>query len=171
MSLCVTLLLILTQGTLLAQIAEATEEENRKPSRNVSFEYRFSDDLKQTADSEAHQDRWFRDATFGAFIYFGVYSTLDGQCKGRGSRHRDAVDRALTSPSQAGNRGGRTGHGAGFGADLHQSGRRRGSAGHMQGAFSSVRRNSRSSINGLSERMIRAPSLRATRGRLNFRIT
>jgi len=111
------------------------------------------------------------DAKFGAFIHFGVRWTLNGQCKGRGSRHRDAVDRALTSPSQAGNRGGRTGHGAGFGADLHQSGRRRGSAGHMQGAFSSVRRNSRSSINGLSERMIRAPSLRATRGRLNFRIT
>lgn len=83
-----TLLLILIQGALFTQTAEAEKKKNPRPSRDVSFEYRFSDDLKQTADSEARLDQWFRDAKFGAFIHFGVYSTLEGEYQGRGSQHR-----------------------------------------------------------------------------------
>ena len=52
------------------------------------FEYRFDDELKQTDDSIARQEKWFRDAKFGAFIHFGVYSTLEGEYQGRGSEHR-----------------------------------------------------------------------------------
>ncbi|HUV67665.1 MAG TPA: alpha-L-fucosidase [Sedimentisphaerales bacterium] len=60
----------------------------RKPNPLHSFEYRFADSLEQTADSKARQNLWFRDAKFGAFIHFGVYSTLEGEYKGRGSQHR-----------------------------------------------------------------------------------
>lgn len=68
--------------------AEPTETRARRTARNTAFEYRFSDDLEQTADSKARQELWFRDAKFGAFIHFGVYSTLEGEYKGRGSGHR-----------------------------------------------------------------------------------
>jgi alpha-L-fucosidase len=60
----------------------------RKPRPNRSFEHRFSDDLKQTPDSVARVDKWFRDAKFGAFVHFGVYSSLAGEYKGRGSERR-----------------------------------------------------------------------------------
>ena len=59
-----------------------------KKKRDISFEYRFPEDLKQTPDSERRLDQWFRDAKFGAFIHFGVYSTLEGEYKGRGSDFR-----------------------------------------------------------------------------------
>ena len=58
--------------------------------RDVSFAYRFSDDLVSTPDSEKRLDQWFRDAKFGAFIHFGVYSSLEGQYEGRGEQHRYA---------------------------------------------------------------------------------
>ncbi len=70
-------LTILLIATLSAQA--------QKP--NQTFEYRFSDDLKQTPDSEARLDKWFRDAKFGAFIHFGVYSPFAGEYKGRGASH------------------------------------------------------------------------------------
>ena len=47
-----------------------------------SFDYRFPDGLKQTTDSEARLDEWFRDAKFGAFIHFGIPSKLAGMYKG-----------------------------------------------------------------------------------------
>jgi len=72
----------------VAQAAEKKKKPTRKAAPNTSFEYRFSDDLKQTADSEARLDRWFRDAKFGAFIHFGVYSSLEGEYQGRGSDFR-----------------------------------------------------------------------------------
>jgi len=53
-----------------------------------SFDYRFPDGLKQTADSEARLDQWFRDAKFGAFIHFGIPSKLAGMYKGNVSEHR-----------------------------------------------------------------------------------
>ena len=53
-----------------------------------SFEYRFPEGLKQTADSEARLDQWFRDAKFGAFIHFGIPSKLAGMYKGKVSEHR-----------------------------------------------------------------------------------
>ena len=74
------ILVILMAGMLPLQAKAA--------KRNISFEYRFSDSLEQTADSKARQAAWFRDAKFGAFIHFGVYSTLEGEYKGRGSQHR-----------------------------------------------------------------------------------
>jgi len=53
-----------------------------------SFDYRFPDGLEQTADSEARLDQWFRDAKFGAFIHFGIPSSLAGMYKGKVSDHR-----------------------------------------------------------------------------------
>ncbi|MCK5174523.1 MAG: alpha-L-fucosidase, partial [Planctomycetes bacterium] len=64
---------------------ELTTAETKSPRKLLTFEERFSDDLKQTPDSEARLDKWYRDAKFGAFIHFGVYSTLQGQYKGRGA--------------------------------------------------------------------------------------
>ena len=83
--LLVTMILI---AAVSAQGQNAKKKHNTKPIRNASFEHRFSDDLQQTADSEARLDKWYRDAKFGAFIHFGVYSTLEGEYKGRGSSHR-----------------------------------------------------------------------------------
>ena len=52
------------------------------------FGYRFDEKLKQTPDSIARLNKWFYDAKFGVFIHFGVYSSLEGEYKGRGSKHR-----------------------------------------------------------------------------------
>lgn len=69
--------------------AQTPKKKRAKASQqNVSFEYRFADDLEQTPDSKARQNQWFRDAKFGAFIHFGVYSSLEGEYQGRGSQHR-----------------------------------------------------------------------------------
>ncbi len=70
------------------QAQQTAENARKKTRKKVNFEYRFADDLKQTADSVARQELWFRDAKFGAFIHFGVYSMLEGEYKGRGSGHR-----------------------------------------------------------------------------------
>lgn len=82
------LLLILVVATQATDAAETQKKAAKKATRNTSFEYRFDDNLKQTADSIARQDQWFRDAKFGSFIHFGVYSTLEGEYEGRGSQHR-----------------------------------------------------------------------------------
>lgn len=80
--------------TLSLAIGSATLQANDPATQippapnDISFEYRFDDDLKQTPDSIARQNKWFRDAKFGAFIHFGVYSTLEGEYKGRGNEHR-----------------------------------------------------------------------------------
>lgn len=58
------------------------------PKGDKDFEYRFSDKLKQTLDSEARLEQWFIDDKFGAFIHFGVYSDLEGEYQGRGSDFR-----------------------------------------------------------------------------------
>ncbi|TWU39603.1 alpha-L-fucosidase [Novipirellula artificiosorum] len=79
------IILFCSQGV---QAAETNKQPARKAAPNTSFEYRFSDDLKQTADSEARLEKWFYDAKFGAFIHFGVYSTLEGEYQGRGTEHR-----------------------------------------------------------------------------------
>lgn len=47
--------------------------------KKLSIEERFPSDLKQTSDSEERLDKWYRDAKFGAFIHFGVYSMLAGK--------------------------------------------------------------------------------------------
>ena len=60
----------------------------KEPNPKHDFGYRFDDDLKQTPDSIARLDKWFYDAKFGVFIHFGVYSSLEGEYKGRGSQHR-----------------------------------------------------------------------------------
>jgi alpha-L-fucosidase len=83
-----TLLFIMIVSLAFSSASAAKKKRAKKPRRNTTFEYRFSDDLKQTADSEARLDKWYRDAKFGAFIHFGVYSTLEGEYKGRGTGHR-----------------------------------------------------------------------------------
>ena len=81
-------IVILMTAVLSTQAQAAKKKPRRKPKENITFEYRFSDDLKQTPDSQARLDKWFRDAKFGAFIHFGAYSPLAGQYKGRGANHR-----------------------------------------------------------------------------------
>lgn len=71
----------------LLQAQENTETQ-KEIKKEHTFEYRFSEDLKQTQDSEERLNKWYKDAKFGAFIHFGVYSTLEGEYKGRGSGHR-----------------------------------------------------------------------------------
>ena len=81
-------LVVLVAGVLPQQHATAQQKKAKPPRPEASFEYRFADDLKQTPDSIERQNQWFRDAKFGAFIHFGVYSTLEGQYEGRGEGHR-----------------------------------------------------------------------------------
>ncbi|EMI57239.1 alpha-L-fucosidase, partial [Rhodopirellula sallentina] len=75
-------------STLPVQAQTEKPKRNKSAKRNVSFEYRFPNHLQQTPDSIARQEKWFRDAKLGAFIHFGVYSTLEGEYKGRGSGFR-----------------------------------------------------------------------------------
>jgi len=53
-----------------------------KPKKN-SYQERFSAQVEQTADSEERLDKWYRDAKYGAFIHFGVYSMLGGEYEGK----------------------------------------------------------------------------------------
>jgi alpha-L-fucosidase len=71
-----------------AKAKDTSVSPNQPKNTDVSFEYRFDDSLKQTPDSIARQEQWFRDAKFGAFIHFGVYSALEGEYQGRGSGFR-----------------------------------------------------------------------------------
>lgn len=81
--------LLATAAVTLPLVAQEKPKKAPKPAaRNVSFEYRFGDELKQTPDSLARQELWFRDAKFGAFIHFGAYSQLEGEYEGRGSGFR-----------------------------------------------------------------------------------
>jgi len=86
------LLIVLFFMSIVSAQSVDAEKTKKKPAKknqkDISFEHRFSDDLKQTADSQERLDQWFRDAKFGAFIHFGVYSTLEGEYEGRGSQHR-----------------------------------------------------------------------------------
>ncbi len=81
-------MIVLVIGVCSTQAQDAQKQSRRRAKPNTTFEYRFSDELKQTPDSEARLDKWFRDAKFGAFIHFGAYSPLAGQYKGRGTDHR-----------------------------------------------------------------------------------
>ncbi len=85
-----TSLIVLLAAALPLQAATVKNEAspNQPQGNDVSFEYRFDDNLKQTPDSEARLDAWFKDAKFGAFIHFGVYSMLEGEYEGRGSGFR-----------------------------------------------------------------------------------
>jgi len=71
---------------LLSLIILATGSLPVAAKKNISFAHRFDNSLQQTADSEARLDQWFKDAKFGAFIHFGVYSVLEGEYKGRGRK-------------------------------------------------------------------------------------
>ena len=81
----------LTLIALLAGMPMTLAQQTAKKARakrDITFEYRFDDNLRQTPDSIKRQEQWFRDAKFGAFIHFGVYSMLEGEYKGRGSQFR-----------------------------------------------------------------------------------
>ncbi|QDU90762.1 Alpha-L-fucosidase [Pirellulimonas nuda] len=76
-------------GPAESQAAQRPRKERAAaPNRDNSFAVRFPEGLRQTPDSVARQEQWFRDAKFGAFIHFGVYSTLEGEYQGRGSGFR-----------------------------------------------------------------------------------
>ncbi|WPR73168.1 alpha-L-fucosidase [Flavobacterium sp. NG2] len=78
--------LLISVSAIQAQHKDKNQQQEGK--RDVSFEYRFPENLKQTPDSETRLNDWYKDAKFGAFIHFGVYSALEGEYKGRGSEHR-----------------------------------------------------------------------------------
>lgn len=76
----------LVLGFLLISVSMLQAQDKKvvpKQKKDVSFEYRFPSDLKQTPDSEARLNQWYKDAKFGAFIHFGVYSVLAGGYKDR----------------------------------------------------------------------------------------
>lgn len=76
---------------LAAMGSLAVETKNKtagKTDRDLGVEERYSEELKLTPESDARLDKWYRDAKFGAFIHFGVYSQLEGEYQGRGSEHR-----------------------------------------------------------------------------------
>ncbi|MGJ8639249.1 MAG: alpha-L-fucosidase [Opitutaceae bacterium] len=83
-------LIALIAGAQLVSAKPAAPQvsPNQPQNKDVTFEYRFDDDLKQTPDSIARNEQWFYDAKFGAFIHFGVYSQLEGEYEGRGSGFR-----------------------------------------------------------------------------------
>ncbi len=83
-------LVVLVAATLPLHAAKVKNQAspNQPKGKNITFEYRFDDSLKQTPDSIARQKLWHRDAKFGAFIHFGVYSMLEGEYKGRGNGFR-----------------------------------------------------------------------------------
>ena len=68
---------------LLSVFATQAQDKKvvQKQKKDSSFEYRFASNLKQTPDSEARLNQWYKDAKFGAFIHFGVYSALGGGYK------------------------------------------------------------------------------------------
>ena len=61
--------------------ARAKAAQARK--HRLSFEYRFPSGVKQSVDSDRRLDQWYRDAKYGAFIHWGVYSMLEGLGGGR----------------------------------------------------------------------------------------
>ena len=87
--LLASLLALAALSPTLASVEKATEPETDQAKVDKrSFDYRFPDGLKQTADSEARLEAWFRDARFGAFIHFGIPSKMAGMYKGKVSSHR-----------------------------------------------------------------------------------
>ncbi|TWU44237.1 Alpha-L-fucosidase [Novipirellula aureliae] len=95
-------LLIMMVGVLPLQAQTVNPKRSNAGQRSAGFENRFAEDLKQTADSIARQNLWFRDAKFGAFIHFGVYSSLEGEYQGRGSgfRYSEWIQISAKIPAQ-----------------------------------------------------------------------
>ena len=85
-SLAVAAASLLCSSIVSAETEKQAADKLFDPTR--SFEYRFAEDLEQTADSKARLAEWYRDAKFGAFIHFGAYSSLEGEYEGRGSGFR-----------------------------------------------------------------------------------
>ena len=85
-------MMALTAGVLSVSANANAKKAPNQPKGDVTFEYRFAEDLQQTPDSIARQEQWFRDAKFGAFIHFGVYSTLEGEYEGRGRETQPALE-------------------------------------------------------------------------------
>ena len=52
-------------------------------TKTDGYQQRFPSSVKQTPDSEARLDKWYRDAKYGAFVHFGVYSMLGGEYQGK----------------------------------------------------------------------------------------
>jgi alpha-L-fucosidase len=68
---------------LAASVTAHAQAPKKRPAKKLTLEQRFPGELKHTPDSEARLDQWFRDAKFGVFIHFGIYSPLAGEYKGR----------------------------------------------------------------------------------------
>jgi len=68
---------------LVIFFTSVTEVKSQHRPNRRTIAQRFPVELKQTPDSEARLDRWYRDAKFGAFIHFGTYSTLAGAYDGK----------------------------------------------------------------------------------------
>jgi alpha-L-fucosidase len=78
-----------TEWNLPEQPAKKKAEEQEAAGDDIDI--RYPPGLQQTEDSEERLDQWFRDAKFGVFIHFGLYSPLAGQYQdGRGAERKYA---------------------------------------------------------------------------------
>jgi arylsulfatase A-like enzyme/alpha-L-fucosidase len=78
-----------TELNLPEEPAKKKAEEQKAAGDDIDIRYPAG--LEQTSDSEARLDQWFRDAKFGVFIHFGLYSPLAGQYQdGRGVERKYA---------------------------------------------------------------------------------
>jgi alpha-L-fucosidase len=74
--------LILFFAVIITTLPVHAQTNAKQKNTRRTIEERFPDSLQQTVDSEDRLNLWYRDAKFGAFIHFGVYSMLAGAYNG-----------------------------------------------------------------------------------------
>ncbi len=79
--------LIATGVLSLPLFAKENPEKTTSSSTKDAKVEAASEGAKQSPETLARLGSWFTDAKFGVFIHFGVYSTLEGEYKGRGADH------------------------------------------------------------------------------------
>lgn len=87
---------------LLSGVSSLSAEMMAEAKKSkMDFDLRFPDGLEQTPDSLERLDKWFIDAKFGAFIHFGVYSTLEGDYKDKkvGYRYSEWIQFSAKIPA------------------------------------------------------------------------
>lgn len=70
--------------------AQAQDKKKKKKKRKGGISSIVSPSLKASPETLKRLDKWYKDAKFGAFIHFGVYSKFAGIYEGRGAKHHYA---------------------------------------------------------------------------------
>ncbi len=79
------------KNELNQQEEPAKKKAAEQAAAGDDIDIRYPPGLQQTADSEDRLQQWFREAKFGVFIHFGIYSSLAGQYQdGRGVERKYA---------------------------------------------------------------------------------